>query len=172
MANFNTMDSLNQVQRTLDEARKALNEPNRTIANSDIPDVLGAVAGVAPGAGLSLAALYGLGVTGFSAAGITSGLAAAGAWVGGGMVAGVGVLAAPVAIGGIVGYGIFAKRKHKKLMQVKQETYTAVIEKYNEIIQELHSTNTQNQERIEYLKSIVTLLEAAMKDLKSDLNAG
>ena len=171
MANFNTMDSLNQVQRTIDEAAKALNEPNRTIANSDIPEVLGAVAGVAPGAGLSLAALYGLGVTGFSAAGITSGLAAAGAWVGGGMVAGVGVLAAPVAIGGIVGYGIISKYKHKKLMQAKQEMYISVIEKHNELIRALHSTNTQNQERIEYLSSIITLLDAAQKDLKADLKA-
>lgn len=171
MANFNTMDSLNQVRRTLDEASKALNEPNRTIANSDIPEVLGAVAGVAPGAGLSLAALYGLGVTGFSAAGITSGLAAAGAWVGGGMVAGVGVLAAPVAIGGIVGYGIISKYKHKKLMQAKQEMYISVIEKHNELIRALHSTNTQNQERIEYLSSIITLLDAAQKDLKADLKA-
>ena len=171
MANFNTMDSLNQVQRTIDEAAKALNEPNRTIANSDIPEVLGAVAGVAPGAGLSLAALYGLGVTGFSAAGITSGLAAAGAWVGGGMVAGVGVLAAPVAIGGIVGYGIISKYKHKKLMQAKQEMYISVIEKHNELIRALHSTNAQNQERIEYLSSIITLLDAAQKDLKADLKA-
>ena len=52
----------------------------------------------------SFAALYGLGsVVGLSAAGITSGLAAAGSIVGGGMVAGVFVLAAPVAVLGGIG---------------------------------------------------------------------
>ena len=43
----------------------------------------------------SLAALYGLGTVGLSAVGITSGLATIGSVVGGGMVAGVFVMAAP-----------------------------------------------------------------------------
>ncbi len=171
MANFNTMDSLNQVQRTLNEAAKALDDPDRTIENSEMKEVLGAVAGVTTGSITSLAALYALGVTGFSAAGITSGLAAAGAVVGGGMVAGVGVLAAPVAILGIAGYGIAAKIKHKKLMQAKQEMYTAVLKKHNELIKALHNTNEQNKERIKYLSSLITLMEAAQKDLESDLEA-
>ena len=87
------------------------------------------------------------------------------------MVAGVGVLAAPVAILGIAGYGIASKIKHKKLMRAKQEMYTAVLKKHNELIQALHNTNTQNQKRIEYLKSLITLMEAAQKDLESDLEA-
>lgn len=43
----------------------------------------------------SFAALYGLGTVGLSAVGITSGLATIGSVVGGGMVAGVFVMAAP-----------------------------------------------------------------------------
>ena len=63
------------------------------------------------GAAASFGALYTLGTTGVSAAGITSGLATAGSIVGGGMVAGIAVLAAPVAVLGIGGYAIV---KHKK----------------------------------------------------------
>jgi hypothetical protein len=54
-------------------------------------------------------------VVGLSASGITSELAAAGALVGGGMVAGIGVLAAPVAILGVAGYAIAKKRKSAKV---------------------------------------------------------
>lgn len=64
------------------------------------------------GAAASFGALYTLGTTGVSAAGITSGLATAGSIVGGGMVAGIAVLAAPVAVLGIGGYAIV---KHKKM---------------------------------------------------------
>ena len=52
-----------------------------------------------------------------SAAGITSGLAAAGAIVGGGMVAGVFVLAAPVAALAAGGVGVAAHLKSKQLRQ-------------------------------------------------------
>jgi hypothetical protein len=84
---------------------------------SNVPGItegFGALTGAGVGGAASLAALSGLGVSGLSAAGITSGLAAAGSLVGGGMVAGVGVLAAPVAILGIVGYSIFKHNKVKK----------------------------------------------------------
>lgn len=76
---------------------------------------LGALAGAGVGGAGAMAALSGLGsVAGLSAAGITSGLAAAGSVVGGGMVAGVGVLAAPVAILGIAGYAFMKRNKVKK----------------------------------------------------------
>lgn len=71
--------------------------------------------GAAVGGGGSLAALSSLGVAGLSAPGITSGLAAAGSIVGGGMVAGIGVLAAPVAILGVTGYALAKRRKSAKL---------------------------------------------------------
>lgn len=67
------------------------------------------------GAAGSLTALYFLGTTGFSAAGITSGLATAGSIVGGGMVAGIGVLAAPIAVLGVAGFAIAKKHKNAKL---------------------------------------------------------
>lgn len=66
------------------------------------------------------AALYGLGTVGLSAAGITSGLAAAGSIVGGGMVAGVFVLAAPAVIFAAGGVGITSHLKSKQLKQEKE----------------------------------------------------
>lgn len=81
-----------------------------------ITEGLATALGSGIGAAGSLAALYGLGsVTGLSAAGITSGLATAGSIVGGGMVAGIGVLAAPIAILGVGAYAITKRRKNAKL---------------------------------------------------------
>lgn len=70
----------------------------------------------------SFAALYGLGsVVGLSAAGITSGLATAGSFVGGGMAAGVLVLAAPVAVLAGGGVALAAHLKNKQLRQEKKD---------------------------------------------------
>lgn len=85
--------------------------------SKDYPDVVEGIAtllGTGTGAAGSLAALYGLGTVGLSAAGMTSGLAAAGAIVGGGMLAGIGVLAAPVAVLGVAGYAVAKKVKNAK----------------------------------------------------------
>lgn len=64
--------------------------------------------GAAAGTAGSIAAVSVMGTAGLSAAGITSGLAAIGSTVGGGMAAGVVVAtAAPVAAAAAVGYGIY-----------------------------------------------------------------
>lgn len=76
---------------------------------------VGAAAGAAVGAGGSFAALSSLGVAGLSAPGITSGLAAAGSIIGGGMVVGIGVLAVPVAVLSVTGYALGKRRKNAKL---------------------------------------------------------
>jgi hypothetical protein len=99
-------EATNEVKTILDKLEK--DTPGIT---EGIATALGSSVG---GAG-SLAALGALGVAGYSAAGITSGLAVAGSIVGGGMLAGIGVLAAPVAIFGVIGYSIAKKRKNAKL---------------------------------------------------------
>jgi hypothetical protein len=121
--------------------------------------------------GIGFGALYALGVTGFSAAGITSGLATAGALIGGGMAAGVGVLAAPAAIAGVVGYGLFAKKKNKKLLQAKGELLRSAITKRDAIIKFLGEENEDNKERLDYLNSLNFLLNEAVSDLTDDLTA-
>ena len=130
------------------------------------PELTGAL-GAGGGAALSFAALYSLGVTGLSAAGITSGLAAAGAVVGGGMAAGIGVLAAPV----VLGYALFSSNKHKQLMREKRELYNMALQKQNQLIAMLQKQNQMNKERADYLNSLVIMLKAAVRDLQSDLAA-
>ena len=96
--NFQSVESMQSVVNVVNEAAAALNDKRRTIRESAIPEVLAGALGAGIGGVGSFAALYGLGVVGLSAAGITSSLATAGTIVGGGMAAGVFVLAAPVAI--------------------------------------------------------------------------
>ncbi|MDP3010681.1 MAG: hypothetical protein Q8N30_16635 [Methylococcales bacterium] len=115
---------------------------------------LGAITGAGIGGAASFAALSGLGVSGLSAAGITSGLAAAGSIVGGGMVAGIGVLAAPVAILGIVGYSIF---KHKKVKKQTAALQYAIGELYA-IMQRLQMNAQYFKNEIAGINSMIEML--------------
>lgn len=167
---FQSQDALKTVQNVLDEANAALNDKSRTIAKSAIPEVLAGAVGAGAGGAISFAALYlGGSVAGLSAAGITSGLAAAGALVGGGMAAGVAVLAAPVAILGGIGVGAASHVKNKKLKEAKELCYKEAVRKQNAIIKALKDESNADKERIEYLNSLNTLLQSAIKDLKYDL---
>ena len=168
--NFKDQNSLESVRKVINEANEALNNKSRTIAGSAIPEALAGVLGAGAGGVASFAALYfGGSVVGLSAAGITSGFAAAGAVVGGGMAAGVAVLAAPVAILGGAAIGITAHVKNKKLAEEKHSLYTKAVEKQNAILELLKNKVGQSEERIEYQTSLNTLLQAAIKDLKHDL---
>ena len=76
------------------EVKKVLNRLEHEYPG--VTEGMATALGSSAGAAASLAALYGLGTTGLSAAGIASGLATAGSIVGGGMVAGIGVLQPPL----------------------------------------------------------------------------
>lgn len=167
--NFQSIDSLQPLAKVIDEAAAAVNDKSRTIKESPIPEVLGGVIGAVAGGVASFGALYGLGVTGLSAAGITSGLAAAGTIAGGGMVAGVFVLAAPVAILGGVGVGAVSHHKNKQLKQEKERLYSEALRKQNAIITSLKDEVDANNERQEYLQSLNILLQKAIEDLQQDL---
>lgn len=106
------------------------------------------------GAAGSLAALYGLGVTGLSAAGITSGLAAAGSIVGGGMVAGIGVLAAPIALLGVGAYALVKKKKNVKLAAA----LGTAIKKLYEVQERLMKNAEYFKEEIAGIKAAIELL--------------
>lgn len=72
----------------------------------ELSEKIGAVGGGALGFGSITAAISTLGVPGLSAAGISSGLAALGSLVGGGMLLGVTVAAAIPLVAGAAGYAI------------------------------------------------------------------
>lgn len=168
--NFQSVESLQQVVNVVNEAAQALNDTSRTIRESAIPEVLAGALGAGVGGVGSFAALYGLGsVVGLSAAGITSGLAAAGSIVGGGMVAGVFVLAAPVAALAAGGVGVAAHLKNKQLKAEKERLYKEALKKHEAIIKALKTEVDADKERIDYLQSLNILLQRAITDLKADL---
>lgn len=167
---FQSQDALKTVQSVIDEANEALNDTTRTIVKSAMPEVLVGALGAGAGGALSFAALYlGGSVMGLSAAGITSGLAAAGALIGGGMAAGVAVLAAPVAALAATGVGVASHVKNKKLKKAKELCYREAVRKQNAIIKALKNESDADKERMDYLNSLNTLLQSAIKDLEHDL---
>lgn len=168
--NFKDSKSLASVRKVINEANEALNNKSRTIADSAIPESLAGALGAGAGGVASFAALYfGGSVVGLGAAGITSGLAAAGAVLGGGVAAGLAVFAAPAVILGGTAIGITAHVKNKKIAEEKYSLYKKAVEKQNAILVVLKNELGQSKERIEYLTSLNTLLQAAIKDLKHDL---
>lgn len=167
---FQSVDALQQVVNVVNEAAVAVSDKSRTIRESAIPEVLMGALGAGIGGIGSFAALYGLGsVVGLSAAGITSGLAAAGSIVGGGMVAGVFVLAAPVAVLAAGGVGLASHLKNKQLRQEKERLYKEALAKHQAIIKALKDEAEADKERLDYLQSLNILLSRAIDDLKADL---
>ncbi len=167
--NFQSLDSLQPVVNVVNDAAAALDDANRTVRDSAIPEVVGGALGAAAGGIGSFAALYGLGTVGLSAAGMTSALAAAGAVVGGGMAAGVFVLAAPVAVAAGVGVGVASNLRAKQLQQEKERLYKEALKKHQAIIRTLKAEADASRERLDYLHSLNLLLERAIIDLRKDL---
>ena len=82
--NFKNEESLEPVVKVINEANEFLMDKEKIITDSSISHVMAGALGAGVGGVTSFAALYfGGSVVGLSAAGITSGLAAAGAVVGG-----------------------------------------------------------------------------------------
>ena len=142
--NFQSVEALQQVVNVVNEAACAVNDKSRTIRESAIPEVLAGALGAGIGGVGSFAALYGLGMVGLSAAGITSGLAAG-------------------------GVGIASHLKGKQLRQEKERLYKEALKKHEAIIQALKSEAEADKERLDYLQSLNILLQRAIEDLQKDL---
>ena len=156
---FQSVESLQQVVNVVNEAAAAVNDKSRTIRESAIPEVLAGALGAGIGGVGSFVALYGSVV----------GLSAAGSIVGGAMVTGVFVLAAPVAVLAAGGVGLAAHLKNKQLWQEKEHLYKEALKKHEAIIQALKSEADADKGRLDYLQSLNILLRQAIKDLKNDL---
>lgn len=130
----------------------------------DSSALLGAAAGAGVGAAASFAALYGLGVTGLSAAGITSGLAAAGTIIGGGMVAGIGVLAAPIAVLGVAGYALVNHNRQQRIKQLQRDVLAKALQKQSAILQRLERSAELSEAAVRELRDrnavLVQIIEA------------
>lgn len=166
---YKNLGALEPIKKVLADADKAVNDKTRTIETSDIPEVLGGITGGAVGVGIGLTLVYTSGVAGLSAAGITSGLAALGAFIGGGMVAGMFVAAAPMAILGVAGYAVLAEKNKEELLQTKETLFQEAIRKHDAILREIDKKVHLSEERNRYLTSLNVLLRQIIDDLKADL---
>ena len=128
-------------------------------------DAAAAAVGSTLGGGASFAALYFAGTAGLSAAGITSGLGAAGALVGGGMVVGIGVLAAPVVVLGVAGVVIAQQRRNAKLAAALNRA----IKKLYAIQERLMENAEYFREELAELKAWIAVLEKQRKTKTSQL---
>lgn len=166
---FKSVEALQAVVNVINDASNALNDKERTIKESAIPEALAGALGAGIGGIGSFIALYGLGTVGLSAVGITTGLATAGGLVGGGMVAGMFVLAAPVAA--LAGIGVFtaSQLKNKQLKQERERLYKEALVKHEAIIKALKEEVNATKERTDYLQGLNILLQNAIKDLKNDI---
>lgn len=167
---YKNSESLEPVEKLVKEAAAAISDTERVASDEkDMNAALAAAGGIGTGGAIGFAALYYAGVTGLSAAGITSALAAAGALVGGGMAAGIAVLAAPAVLLGVGAYAWTAQKNKKRLIEKKEMLLQEVLRKHDGIIRQLKDTSGKNKERIEYLTRLNILLQAAIKDLTGDL---
>ncbi|MCD4486787.1 hypothetical protein LQR31_20150 [Chromobacterium vaccinii] len=167
---YKNTDALLPIEKILIEADAALTDKNRTSSTeNDINEALVAAGGIGVGGTIGFAGLYYAGVTGLSAAGITSALAAAGGLVGGGMAAGVAVLAAPAVLLGIGAYAWAAQRNKQKLIERKKELLSKLLDKHKKIAAELRKFSPTNGDRIEYLERLNILIKAAIADLETDM---
>src|ERR1700730_480090 len=169
---YESLSALKPIQKLVSEAGAAIDDKARTLFKSDIPEVLGAAGGIGAGAAAGAGILTASAASGTAgAAALTSGLATAGALVGGGMVAGIGVIAAPAVVLGVAGVWAVARRNKRKLLQVKEMLLQEAVRKRDALLRELHSTNSSNRERIDYLARLVTQLQATAENLQADLQS-
>lgn len=166
---YKNLEALGPAMKVVAEAAAAISDGARNISTSSIPEVLGAVVGGGAGVGIGVGMVSAAGVTGLSAVGITSGLAMLGTVVGGGMLAGVFVAGAPMAVLGVAGYGLLAWRKHRKLVEAKEALFTEALLKRDAILRELDHKVTLAAERVDYLTALNIMLREVIANLAHDL---
>lgn len=176
---YKNFDSLKPIEQVVEEAQTAIKEKKRTIKDSPlapilasaVPEVLAGLVGGGIGAAGSFAALFFLGSVGLNAVGITTALGALGAIIGGGMVAGIFVLAVPVAVLATGGVAIVTGLRAKELKQEKERLLQKAIETQQTIIVQIKAEVDAQRQRADYLNSLNELLRRAIADLKADLGA-
>ena len=85
------------------------------------------------------------------------------------MVAGVFVLAAPVALLAAGGVGVASYLKKRQLKQEKERLYKLALQKHQAILKAKEEEIEATKDRMDYLESLNILLRKALDDLKSDL---
>ena len=176
---YSTREALKPIEELLEDADAALGDKKRTLKDSSMSDVLlmthaevsAAFIGGALGFGMSFAVLVIggklLGLTG--AAAITKVLAIVGGIVGGGMFAGIFVLAVPVAVLAAGGSVIVGKIKLHALKETKEQLLQKAVEKQQAILVQMKIEVDSAKQRTDYLSSLNEALRRAINDLRKDL---
>lgn len=156
-AHFKTVESLQPVVQLINEAAAAVNDPNRTVIDSSIQNLLtgsvhatSAVAGSIPvAAAPALATAGGLTTTGLALGALA--------------------LAGPaIALAG-AGIGALALANEKQLRDEKTRLYNAAGNRRRDLASLLQAGDTLTLERRDYLNSLDALLQQAMTALREDL---
>ena len=164
-------DDFNVLKKLIEEINKALNDESMmNFEDGEIKETLVGAAGTAAGAAIGVGGLIAGGTTGLSAAGITSGLAAAGSFVGGGMVAGIAVLAAPAVILGTGGVLLASKINKNRIKNQKLILLKECLVKLRALYNEIKNTSKNNQERISYLMQLISLLKRYIYELEKEVD--
>jgi len=168
---YPSKDSLAAIRELLDDIGNAVGDVSRRLADTEIPELLGAAGGVgvgaAAGAGiLSLGAAPGA----FGGAAMTSALAAAGGIVGGGMGAGIAVVAAPAVLLGLGGFWGVSKLNRHRLAVAKLALLQEAILKRDALLKALEQEVEQDKAHLERLEGLLARLMAVIEKLEADLN--
>jgi hypothetical protein len=135
---YESLSALKPIQKLISEAGAAIGDRARTLASSDLPEIVGATVGVAAGgaggAGI-LAASAASGTAG--GAFLTSALAGAGGLIGGGMMSGIVVAAAPAVILSAAGVWAVGRYNKKKLIEAKEALLQEALRKRDVLAREL-----------------------------------
>ncbi len=165
---YQTIEALKPVKCLINVAYKAIDQKDR-IATDDkdlgkvFQKLAGGAGGAVVGGGIGYAALFFAGIQGFAAPGIAGGLAV----LGGTMLGGLAVFAAPVVILGIGGYALMNRTDRKKLLGEKLRLRSELTILTDKIANQIKLV--VGQERKSYLEKLSILLESAVIDLNQDI---
>ncbi|GEM_PF-2382940 len=166
--NFATMSSLKPVEIVITEASMALKDQARGISSSEIANVLRITIQTTTEADISFRSIYAYGTGKSSNPGEYIPPEDVGSTI---MSQHLPYLTSTTNEGvlALVGFIIFLVFRRKKIRQKEQNLYDEAIAKEKSLRYHLQMEVGASQERIDYLKSILTLLTYALKDLKRDL---
>jgi hypothetical protein len=168
---YRTAEALVPVRKVLEDTARALAEKSKRPLNLRLPPAVGAAAGTAAGGAAGFAGMTVGAASGASgAAAMTSGLAAAGSLIGGGMLAGMAVVAAPAVVLGVAGYAALANHNHKKLVIQKQAILQEALRKQTAIQDRLRADLDNREADVAHLQALSARLAEIIENLRGDLD--
>ena len=152
---FKNKEHFERIRKILEETTEALKDKDRTLEESDRPDLLTGVIGVGiVSATAGTAAMIGKTVLVGKAATVAGGVA---------------LVAAPFALLAAGGSGILIYKKTKREREEKERLYQEAIKKHNAIIKAMKEELNATKERSDYLYQLNEQLKSIIADLSNDL---